>query len=129
MLKINCLKFLFKYKNNYFESFFKPGVRQSNRPIRSRRIPPRYNLDNITTEINLTFPVIHTNTKTARNCLKHNLIKMLHNQDLPPSLTEKIYTDSYYAMIKYAKKFFINSYKTICTCQLCYSCTPNQGGT
>ena len=129
ILKINCLKFFFKYENNllpkYFANLLRPITNSLKRPVRTRKIPSKYDCENSNSNSYISkFPIIHTNTISARCTLRHNLIKMLHAQSIPLNITEKIYTHSYEGVVKYAKQHYINSYRTLCTRQNCPSCNP-----
>jgi hypothetical protein len=127
IIKINCVKFFFKYENNllpkYFTNFLRPVRNSIERPIRTRKIPSKYDCENSNKYINM-FPIIHTNTMSARYTLRHNLIKMLHAQSIPNKITDKIYTHSYAGVVKYSKQYYVNSYKTVCNRQNCPSCNP-----
>lgn len=130
LLKINCIKFFYKYENNllpkYFENFLRPIRHSLSRPTRNIRAPARYNDGvNINNVYFNKYPIIHTNTVSARNVLKHNLINMLHTQIIPNNIYEKIYTHCFVGLVKYSKNHFINSYKTVCTRQNCPSCRFN----
>ena len=127
ILKLNCIKFLYKYENNllpkYFENFLRPIRHTMERPSRNIRVPNRYNdTENTNNLFTNKYPLIHTNTISARNILKHNLIKILHTHSIPNNICEKIRTHSYAGIVNYSKLHFLSSYKTICTRQNCPSC-------
>jgi hypothetical protein len=131
LLNTICLNFFYKYENDmlpsYFQNVFKPIRNNINRPIRNRQAPNRLseNVENIENEYLTKYPIIHTNTISARNCLRHNLINMLHTRVFHQNIITKVYTHSYEGLSKYSKNTLINSYKTICVRQNCPSCRPD----
>ena len=133
--KIHTMKFFYKYENDllpkYFETFLRPMRHSLARPSRNIRAPIRYNDNsNINNLYCNKYPIIQTNTISARNILKHNLINMLHTQTIPNKIYEKVHTHSFAGLVRYSKNHFISSYKTVCTRQNCPSCglnpNPNQ---
>jgi hypothetical protein len=126
LLKLNCIKFLYKYENNllpmYFKDFFKPIKSNLQRPVRIIKAPGIYDYEDSNMKYMNKYPTIHTNTISARNTLRHNLIKMLHTNSIPDNITDKIFTHSYTGLVNYSKHHYINSYKTSCTRQNCPSC-------
>jgi hypothetical protein len=127
IIKISCIKFFYKYKHNllpqYFENFLeKPRLNALSRPQRNTQ-PPRHLLETeLDTQHNHLIPTIHTNTKSARHCLKHNMITMINNKSIPQDIIDKIKTLSFHGIAVYSRKNFIKDYQTECLIPQCYIC-------
>ena len=126
---MSCTKFYYKYKHetlrNFFHHLLAPPANSQNphpRPTRNIQAPRILEETDATTYNDTLLATIHTNTKSSKHCLKHNLISLINTHDIPKDITDQINTLSYTAFSNYTRKYFITQYKTICMRQQCHSC-------
>ena len=104
VIKMSCTKFYYKYKHEtlpiFFHHILTPPANTQNphpRPIRNIQAPRRLEETDATTYNDTLLATIHTNTKSSRHCLKHNLISLINTHDIPKDITDQINTLSYTA--------------------------------
>ena len=56
----------------------------------------------------------------AKNCLRYDLPETINT--LPTTIRDKLYTHSRQGLVRYAKKFYLQSYNEICSISNCYIC-------
>ena len=131
IFKLSCMKLYFKYENNMLPSYFNHlfnnnQAQQTERPRRVASAPRRYD----ETEHNIptltpTIPIIVTNTKFSRLCIRYIIPDLINENYLPEIVISKILTHSFKGFTQYAKKYIINNYETNCNIVNCYICTSN----
>ena len=131
LFNLSCIKFYYKFKNNslpnYFVNLF-PTTRQLQHLERPRRIvhtPRRY--DETIHDIPMltpSMPILLTNTKNNRLCIRHKVPKLINENYLPDIVMNKISTHCYTGFIQYAKNYIIDNYEAKCNIANCYICNP-----
>jgi hypothetical protein len=112
ILKIQELKFYFKYKHDKLPHYLQ------NLPIMSNR-----DMHNHATRLQSNIHQIRTNHEYSKSCIKHDIIKVVNNT--PTYILDKINTHSLQGFAKYIKKDILQSYQSYCSIASCYICCRN----
>jgi hypothetical protein len=121
ILKLQQLKFYFKYLNNQLPKYF-CGRENGN---------PQHNKDNFVLNRNSDIHEHNTRGKLnlyttqkhhsyAEKCLRHNIVATVNTT--PSLILNKIHTHTLHSFAVYAKNAFIKNYTEICTTPNCYIC-------
>ena len=108
ILRLKALKFYFRYTQNqlpqYFQNIFAVAPPTHSYFTRGRDVP--------------FLPMPAKNR--SKNCIRYFVPKLLQN--LPPCVTDKIYTHSYDGFSVYTKNLFVKEYTNVCINPNCYVC-------
>ena len=128
IFKLSCIKIYYKYKNNMLPNYFNDmfnyhQTQRTDRPRRTVTIPRRYDA----TEHNIpiltpVIPILFTNTKINRMCLRHKIPDLINEKYLPDIVMTKIDTHSLKGFSQYAKNHIINHYEINCNIINCHVC-------
>ena len=68
-----------------------------------------------------TMPILFTNTKFNRSCIRHKIPDLINENYLPEIVMTKIDTHSFKGFSQYAKNYIVNNYETNCNinCHIC----------
>ena len=108
IMRVRALKFYFRYTHNELPQYFS-DMFANERPEHS------YNTRN-RDSIQIAIPR-RNRTKNSIRYYTPNLFN-----DMPPCITDKIYTHSYDGFSRYIKKYFLNLYSEVCRIANCYTC-------
>ena len=110
---------------SYFNNLFinNQQIQQTERPRRTIVAPRRY--DATIHDIPIltpTMPILFTNTKSNRLCIRHRIPDLINENYLPEIVMTKINSHSFKGFSQYAKNHIINNYETDCKIVNCYVC-------
>jgi len=121
ILKIQQLKFYFKYSQNQLPYYF---IEQKNSSSQIETdmfvLKLNSNIHNHNTRQRNNLHVTHKNHSYAEKCLRHNIIKTINST--PAMILNKIHTHSIHGYVNYAKNVFIQNYSEHCEIRNCYIC-------
>jgi len=110
ILKLQELKFYYKYKNNKLPHY-----------LQSLPFHPNTETHNYATRIQHNIHQPFTKHAFAKNCIRSDIPNIINIS--PNSILDKIYTHSLQGFSGYIKAHFLQSYQENCTIMDCYVCT------
>ncbi len=113
LLKLNELKFFYKYTNQMLPEYFSPNCADFN-------FMTNNNVHNHNTRQRNRLHIVRTNHKYADKCVRHSIPITLNNT--PNNIKDKIYTHSLQGFSKYIKNIYIQNYNDNCFIPNCYVC-------
>jgi hypothetical protein len=124
MLKIQQLKFYFKYSHNQLPMYFS---RRDNENSQQKEETFVLNLNssihNYNTRIKHNLHIPNINHSYAQKCLRYKIVNTINNT--PLLILNKIHTHSLHGFTNYAKNVLIQNYTETCYIQNCYICHRN----
>ena len=114
LLKLNELKFFYKYTNKMLPEYFSSANNDFNFITNS-------SVHNHNTRQRNMLHIARTKHKYAEKCIRHSVPITVNNT--PNNIKDKIYTHSLQGFSKYIKNMYIQDYSDICTIQNCYICS------
>jgi len=124
MLKIQQLKFYFKYSHNQLPMYFS---RRDNENSKQKEETFVLNLNssihNYNTRIKHNLHIPNINHSYAQKCLRYKIVNTINNT--PLLILNKIHTHSLHGFTNYAKNVLIQNYTETCYIQNCYICHRN----
>ena len=112
ILKLQELKFYYKFKNNKLPIYFQ------NLPFHCNFQKHQHN-----TRIQNHIQLGRTVHEYAKKCIRYNVPISVNNT--PIVILEKINTHSLKGFAGYIKQYYLNYYQNTCTVPLCYICSQN----
>ena len=109
LFDLNCLKFVYRFKQRSLPSFF----------LSFDCIPRSGKHEHDTRYANL-INVEGTRTKMAENCIRHHLITILNTT--PNCILDKINTHSLQGFSFFIKRYYLNELTYECNLRECYVC-------
>ena len=107
--KLNEIKFYYKLVHKQQPQYFKSFTHEANSDIHGHNTRSRDKLH---------FP--KTKHDFAKINLRYRILQTIN--ELPETVTSKVYTHSINGVTNYAKQYFISGYKKQCTIGNCYIC-------
>ena len=109
LFDLNCLKFVYRFKQRSLPSFFL-----------SFDCIPRSDIHERDTRYANLINVEGTRTKLAENCIRHHLITILNTT--PDCILDKINTHSLQGFSFFIKRYYLNELTYECNLRECYVC-------
>lgn len=112
ILKLQELKFYYKYRNNKL-------------PYYLQNMPFNYNIDTHSYATRIRLNIHHPRAKHeyAKQCIRYDLPMVINST--PLIILEKIDTHSLQGFAGYIKQYFLHSYQVSCAIVNCYICARN----
>ncbi len=116
ILKLQQLKFYFKYSHNKLPTYFSKPVNGSS-PVSEDIFDLKLNHN---TRHKNKLHISHTNHSYEEKCLRHNIVDTINST--PNLILMKVHTHSLQGFTNYAKNVFLENYTDSCNIRNCYIC-------